>query len=166
MLVWMDLEMTGLEPNRHVIVEIATIITDDLLEIVAEGPDLVIHAAETELAEMDDFVRDMHVRSGLLEQIRTSSITTDEAMSQTLNLLSNTLNLRNQCRYAGTPLGQTAGFSMPICRKLKISCTTGQLMFQPSKSCRVGGIRKFSKAGQKKKPPIEHSTTSARASLS
>ena len=63
-LIWIDLEMTGLEPKRHVIVEIATIITDDLLEIVAEGPDLVIHAAETELAEMDDFVRDMHGRSG------------------------------------------------------------------------------------------------------
>ena len=44
MLVWMDLEMTGLEPARHVIVEIATIITDDHLETVAEGPDLVIHA--------------------------------------------------------------------------------------------------------------------------
>ena len=51
MLVWMDLEMTGLEPARHVIVEIATIITDDHLETVAEGPDLVIHADESELAE-------------------------------------------------------------------------------------------------------------------
>ena len=50
MLVWLDLEMTGLEPDRHVIVEIATIVTDDNLNIVAEGPDLVIHASTEELA--------------------------------------------------------------------------------------------------------------------
>ena len=50
MLVWMDLEMTGLDPARNVIVEIATLITDDDLNIVAEGPDLVIHATDEELA--------------------------------------------------------------------------------------------------------------------
>ena len=61
--------MTGLEPARHVIVEIATIVTDDQLEIVAEGPDLVIHADNAQLAEMDDFVTDMHTKSGLLKQI-------------------------------------------------------------------------------------------------
>ena len=166
MLVWMDLEMTGLEPNRHVIVEIATIITDDLLEIVAEGPDLVIHAAETELAEMDDFVRDMHVRSGLLEQIRTSSITTDEAMSQTLNFIKQHIKSEKSVPLCGNSIGTDRRFLDAHMPEIEILCTTGQLMFQPSKSCRVGGIRKFSKAGQKKKPPIEHSTTSARASLS
>ena len=65
MPVWMALDMTGLEPARHVIVEIATIITDDHLETVAEGPDLVIHANESELAEMDEFVREMPTKSGL-----------------------------------------------------------------------------------------------------
>ncbi len=110
MLVWMDLEMTGLEPNRHVIVEIATIITDDLLEIVAEGPDLVIHAAETELAEMDDFVRDMHVRSGLLEQIRTSSITTDEAMSQTLNFIKQHIKSEKSVPLCGNSIGTDRRF--------------------------------------------------------
>ena len=69
MLAWMDLEMTGLDPNRHVIVEIATLITDDDLELVAEGPDLVIHQPPEALAEMDDYVREMHTRSGLLAQI-------------------------------------------------------------------------------------------------
>jgi len=59
--------MTGLEADRHVIVEIATLITDDDLVVVAEGPDLVVHASDEELVAMDDFVRDMHTGSGLLD---------------------------------------------------------------------------------------------------
>ncbi len=76
--------MTGLEPDRHTIVEIATIITDDELEIIAAGPDLVVHQPESALAEMDDFVTNMHTRSGLLEQIRASELTLEEAGAQTL----------------------------------------------------------------------------------
>ena len=66
--------MTGLDPARDVIVEIATIVTDDALEIVAEGPDLVVHQPDDVLALMDDFVRDMHTRSGLLEAIKASTM--------------------------------------------------------------------------------------------
>ncbi|MEI7746846.1 MAG: oligoribonuclease [Actinomycetota bacterium] len=84
MLVWMDLEMTGLEDDRHVIVEIATLITDDDLNIVAEGPDLVIHASEEELAEMGELVTTMHTSSGLLEQIKASSISLERAEAETL----------------------------------------------------------------------------------
>ncbi|MEZ5137404.1 MAG: oligoribonuclease [Acidimicrobiales bacterium] len=84
MLVWMDLEMTGLDPDRHVIVEIATIVTDDQLEVVAEGPDLVVHQGPEALAEMDDFVRDMHTKSGLLPQIEASTISLADAGAQTL----------------------------------------------------------------------------------
>jgi oligoribonuclease len=87
MLAWMDLEMTGLDPNRHVIVEIATLITDDNLELVAEGPDLVIHQPAEALAEMDDFVREMHTRSGLLAQIESSTITAEAAAAETLAFL-------------------------------------------------------------------------------
>ncbi len=70
MLVWMDLEMTGLDHTREVIVEIATLITDDDLEVIAEGPDLVVHQPEEFLVKMDPFVVEMHTRSGLLDQIR------------------------------------------------------------------------------------------------
>lgn len=80
----MDLEMTGLDPERHVIVEIATIVTDDDLNIVAEGPDLVVHQDEAALAEMDDVVVGMHTSSGLLDQIRASTMTLEEAGAQTL----------------------------------------------------------------------------------
>jgi oligoribonuclease len=83
-LVWLDLEMTGLDPARHVIVEIATIVTDDELEIVAEGPDLVVHQPPEALAAMDKVVRDMHKRSGLLPAITASTLTLAEAGEQTL----------------------------------------------------------------------------------
>ncbi|MEO7556681.1 MAG: oligoribonuclease [Acidimicrobiales bacterium] len=84
MLVWMDLEMTGLDPARHVIVEIATLVTDDELVIVAEGPDLIVHATDEELAEMDEFVVTMHTTSGLLPKIRSSTLTLADAGAQTL----------------------------------------------------------------------------------
>jgi oligoribonuclease len=87
MLAWMDLEMTGLDPARHTIVEIATLITDDELEIVAEGPDLVVHATPEQLAHMDDFVRNMHTRSGLLPQITASTVSLADAGAATLEFL-------------------------------------------------------------------------------
>jgi oligoribonuclease len=83
-LVWMDLEMTGLDHTRDVIVEIATIVTDDRLEIVAEGPDLVVYQPPDVLAAMDPFVRDMHARSGLLPAIEQSTVSLDDAGAATL----------------------------------------------------------------------------------
>lgn len=96
MLAWMDLEMTGLQPERHVVVEIATLVTDDELNIVAEGPDLVIAASAEELDAMEDVVRNMHTRSGLLEAIAASTVTLEEAGEATLEFL------RSQIPEAGT----------------------------------------------------------------
>ena len=87
MLVWMDLEMTGLDHTVEVIVEIATIITDDDLHIIAEGPDLVIHQPDDVLARMDPFVVDMHTKSGLLDQIKASTISLDDAGAATLEFI-------------------------------------------------------------------------------
>lgn len=87
MLAWMDLEMTGLDPSRHTIVEIATLLTDDDLELVAEGPDLIVHATDAQLAEMDDFVTNMHTRSGLLDEIKASTISLEAAGAQTMAFL-------------------------------------------------------------------------------
>jgi oligoribonuclease len=83
----MDLEMTGLDVERHVIVEIATLVTDDELNIIAEGPDLVIHQPDEALAHMDDFVTNMHTTSGLLDLIKASTISLDDAMRQTLEFI-------------------------------------------------------------------------------
>jgi oligoribonuclease len=80
----MDLEMTGLDPGTDVIVEIATIVTDDQLEIVAEGPDLVIHQPAEAFNGMVDVVREMHTRSGLLTAIASSDVTLEQAGAATL----------------------------------------------------------------------------------
>ncbi len=87
MLVWMDLEMTGLDPAVHVIVEIATMVTDDDLHIVAEGPDLVVHQPPEALGAMDDFVRSMHARSGLTQAIESSTVTLADAGAATLEFI-------------------------------------------------------------------------------
>jgi oligoribonuclease len=86
-LAWMDLEMTGLDPARHVVVEIATILTDDELQLIAEGPDIVVHATAEELEQMDDVVVAMHTRSGLLAEIQSSPTSLAEAGEQTLAFL-------------------------------------------------------------------------------
>jgi oligoribonuclease len=78
-LVWIDLEMTGLDPATCVIVEIATVVTDSNLNLIAEGPALVLHHTDAVLDGMNDFVRDLHTRSGLLDQIRASTITLADA---------------------------------------------------------------------------------------
>jgi oligoribonuclease len=84
----MDLEMTGLLPEKNVIVEIATLVTDDQLEIVAEGPDLVIATSEDHLVAMPDVVRSMHQKSGLLDAIKASTTTLEAAGTQTLEFLA------------------------------------------------------------------------------
>ena len=83
----MDLEMTGLDPARHTIVEIATLVTDDDLKLVAEGPDLVVRAERRHLEAMEDVVREMHAASGLLAEIEASTISLDEAGRRTLEFL-------------------------------------------------------------------------------
>jgi len=84
-LVWLDLEMTGLDVERHVIVEIAALVTDDDLEPVDDGIDLIVHQPPSALAEMDDFVRAMHTKSGLLPEIEASTLSLAEAGAQVLD---------------------------------------------------------------------------------
>ena len=86
MLVWMDLEMTGLDPLRNAIVEIATVVTDDDLQVVAEGPDLVVGTSQDQLDSMEQVVRDMHTRSGLLDAIAASHLNLDDAGSSDTRL--------------------------------------------------------------------------------
>lgn len=86
-LVWIDLEMTGLEIDRHVIIEIATIITDGDLNVIAEGPSMAIHATEQELDEMDAWCVENHGKSGLTARVRASTITTAEAERLTLDFI-------------------------------------------------------------------------------
>lgn len=110
MLAWMDLEMTGLEPERHVIVEIATIVTDDDLEIVAEGPDLVVAATAAQLSEMDDYVARMHRTSGLLERIGSSAVSLEEAGAATLDFLREHIPTPGTVPLCGNSIGTDRRF--------------------------------------------------------
>src|SRR5438132_12513431 len=110
MLAWIDLEMTGLDPSRHVIVEIATLITDDDLRVIAEGPDLVCQCAETDLAAMDETVRAMHTRSGLLAAIRASGVTLQEAGRQTLDFLQSRIDTAGAVPLCGNSIGTDRAF--------------------------------------------------------
>ena len=82
-LIWIDLEMTGLG-DEHVILEIATIVTDGLLNIVAEGPEIAIWRPEEELKNIEKWSLEHHSASGLLDRVKSSEITLDDAESQTL----------------------------------------------------------------------------------
>ena len=86
-LVWIDLEMTGLDPEEHKIIEIASIVTDKELNILAEGPVLAIHQNEAELAKMDDWNVRTHTGSGLVARIKESQVTEAQAIAQTLAFL-------------------------------------------------------------------------------
>jgi oligoribonuclease len=106
----MDLEMTGLEPQRHVIVEIATVVTDDQLNIVAEGPDLVIHATPEQLEQMGDYVTEMHARSGLLDAVRASTVSVADAEAQTLEFLKSHIDEEGSVPLCGNSIGTDRRF--------------------------------------------------------
>jgi len=86
-LIWIDLEMTGLDPQRDYIIEIATVITDNQLRIVAEGPVIAIHQPEAVLQAMDEWNTKQHAKSGLVERVRRSSFTEKTAEQMTLDFV-------------------------------------------------------------------------------
>jgi len=109
--VWLDLETTGLDVERRSIVEIATIVTDDNLAVVAEGPAIVIHQSEAVRSEMDEWCAGQHRDSGLLESVRRSSISLADAEERTLAFL------REHCPPRSCPL---AGNSICFDRRFLI----------------------------------------------
>jgi oligoribonuclease len=109
-LAWMDLEMTGLDPARHVIVEIATLLTDDELRPIAEGPDIVVAATAEQLGEMDAVVHAMHTRSGLLAAIQTSTISLADGGRQTLEFLRSHIATPRTVPLCGNSIGTDRRF--------------------------------------------------------
>lgn len=87
-IVWMDLEMTGLDPKVCRIIEVATLITDSDLNIIAEGPELIIQQTDEHLATMDKWNTDHHGKSGLTDRVRSSTVSEEEAEKQTLAFIS------------------------------------------------------------------------------
>ncbi len=102
--------MTGLEPADHVIVEIATIVTDDDLAIVAEGPDLVISATASQLALMPPIVNEMHTKSGLLNAIGASRVDVTQAQELTLAFLREHIGQPGTVPLCGNSIGTDRHF--------------------------------------------------------
>jgi oligoribonuclease len=109
-LVWMDLEMTGLDPTTDVIVEIATLVTDGDLNIVAEGPDLVIHVDDDKLAGMNEIVKHMHAKSGLTDAIRASTVTLEDAGAATLEFIKQHVPKAGTAPLCGNSIGTDRRF--------------------------------------------------------
>lgn len=97
-LIWLDLEMSGLDPDRHVILEIGCLVTDAQLNVIAEGPCFAIAQPETVLEAMDPWCVEQHGRSGLTDQCRRSNTTLAEAEQRTLAFL------RRHCNEKASPL--------------------------------------------------------------
>ena len=102
--------MTGLDPARNVIVEIATLVTDDKLDVVAEGPDLVVHQPPAALALMEDVVREMHTRSGLLPAIEASDVSLEDAGQATLDFIRQHVPAPRSVPLAGNSIGTDRRF--------------------------------------------------------
>ena len=112
-LLWLDLEMTGLDPGYHDIVEIATVITDARLEVITEGPDLVVHTHEGRLERMGDYVHEMHQRSELALA---------EAEEQTLGFIDSHLPQDYRPPMCGNSIGTDRRFLETQMPKLENRC--------------------------------------------
>lgn len=110
-LIWIDLEMTGLCPEKDYILEIASIVTDSQLNIVAQGPSLTIHQPWYCLQDMNEWVKEQHTKSGLLSEVATSTISLEDAEQHTLDFLY------EHCMPATSPLcGNSVGHDRAFLR--------------------------------------------------
>lgn len=109
-LVWLDMEMTGLDPTRERILEIATILTDGQLNEIAVGPELVIHQADEVLAAMDDWNTKHHGASGLTQRARESTVSDAAAEAQTLAFLDAHVGAKDRPVLAGNSIHQDRRF--------------------------------------------------------
>jgi len=87
-LIWIDLEMTGLDPEKERIIEIATLITDSQLNILAEGPNIIVSQSKSLLDQMDDWNQNQHGSSGLIDEVKKSAVTEQMAEIETLEFIS------------------------------------------------------------------------------
>ena len=108
-LIWIDLEMTGLNPEIDRIIEIATIVTDKDLNILAQGPVIAVHQSNKTLAAMDDWNQKHHGESGLIERVKASTISEAEAEQQTIDFLKQWLPASTS-PMCGNTIGQDRRF--------------------------------------------------------
>ncbi|MBQ9369023.1 MAG: oligoribonuclease [Victivallales bacterium] len=117
-LVWIDMEMTGLRPEKDRILEIATIVTDSQLNILAEGPVLAVHQPEALLAGMDEWCTSHHTASGLLDRVRTQGVSEAEAEARTLAFIQQYVP-EKASPLCGNSIGQDRRFMYAYMPKLE-----------------------------------------------
>ena len=108
-LIWIDLEMTGLNPDSDLIIEIATVVTDKDLNILAQGPVLAVHQSDEALAAMDDWNQKHHGQSGLIDRVKASTINDAEAERLTIEFLKLWVP-ENTSPICGNSIGQDRRF--------------------------------------------------------
>ena len=108
-LVWIDMEMTGLDPEENVVLEIATIVTDKDLNVLAEGPVIAIHQSEEELGKMDDWNVNTHTKSGLVARVKASQHDEAKAVAETLEFIRQWVPERTS-PLCGNSIGQDRRF--------------------------------------------------------
>src|ERR1041385_6854940 len=109
-LVWLDMEMTGLDPESERIIEVATIITDGQLTEVATGPEIVIHQPDELLATMDDWNKSHHGASGLTERVKASTNSEGDAEAQTIAFINQHVSAKDRPVLAGNSIHQDRRF--------------------------------------------------------
>lgn len=117
-LIWIDLEMTGLDPESERIIEIATLVTDAELNIIAEGPNLVIHQEDALLDAMDEWCTRQHGQSGLTQQVRDSRISERDAELATLEFIRQHVD-QGASPICGNSIGQDRRFLVPYMPELE-----------------------------------------------
>ncbi|MEJ7603104.1 MAG: oligoribonuclease [Kofleriaceae bacterium] len=110
LIIWMDMEMTGLDPAKERIIEIATIITDGNLVELGAGPDLVVHQPDDVLAAMDDWNKKHHGGSGLVGRVKSSTVTDGDAEAQTLAFINQHVGAKERPVLAGNSIHQDRRF--------------------------------------------------------
>ena len=109
-LVWIDCEMTGLDLKSDRLIEIAALVTDSDLNVLGEGVDVVIHTDDAALDGMADVVMKMHTRSGLIEEVRTSTVTLEEAEQMVLDYIRSHIGQAKTAPLAGNSIATDRGF--------------------------------------------------------
>lgn len=140
LLVWIDLEMTGLDPNKERIIEVATLITDADLNVVAEGPVIAVKQPDSQLAQMDDWNQKTHGESGLVARVKASTVTTAEAEQQTLDFLRHYV-VAGSSPMCGNSIHQDRRFLSVKCRIFGRFSITVIWTYRPLRSWQNAGIQ-------------------------
>jgi oligoribonuclease len=110
LLVWIDCEMTGLDLERDALIEVAALVTDPDLNVLGDGVDVVIHAPDEVLDNMVEFVRDMHAKSGLTDEVRASKVTLAEAEDMIMDYITTFVPNPRTAPLCGNTISTDRGF--------------------------------------------------------